>query len=210
MVNTAVSSRDRLLAAAAKEFAARGYDGTSVDRIARAARLNKAMIYYHFKSKAGLYRTLVRNIFEAVLESAIEVADTDATPPEKLRGFVRSVAENASRQPYFPSIWLREFSGGATHIDVETLRVAARVVAALGRILDEGREGGVFRPASPLLVHMSIVAPILLFLVSDEARERLGRANVPGARELTLDETVQHVTESTLGRVCIHAEDIHA
>ena len=41
-------SRQRLLTAAAAEFAARGFAGASVDRIARAARVNKAMIYYHF------------------------------------------------------------------------------------------------------------------------------------------------------------------
>jgi TetR/AcrR family transcriptional regulator len=210
MVNASLGSRERLLAAAAREFAARGYDGASVDRIARAARLNKAMIYYHFKSKAGLYRTLVRNVFEAVLAAATVVAAADAPPQEKLRRFVHSVADVASRQPHFPAIWLREFTGGAPHIDIDTLRVAARVVVTLGRILDEGRERGVFRPASPLLVHLGVVAPILLFLVSSGARERLGRAEAPGATGLTLDDIVQHVTESTLGSVCIQAEDIHA
>jgi TetR/AcrR family transcriptional regulator len=210
VVKVVVTSRDRLLAAAAKEFAARGYDGTSVDRIARAARLNKAMIYYHFKSKAGLYRSLVRRTFEAVLQSATEVAEADATPAEKLRRFVRSVADHASHHPHFPSIWLREFSGGAAHVDLETLRVAGRVVMTLGRILEDGRERGVFRPASPFLVHVGIVAPILLFLVSEAALERLGRADAPGVRDLTLEQAIQHVTESTLRRVCIHAEDIHA
>jgi len=39
------SSRQRLLAAAAAEFAARGFAGASVERIARAARVNKAMLY---------------------------------------------------------------------------------------------------------------------------------------------------------------------
>ncbi|HEV3484574.1 MAG TPA: TetR/AcrR family transcriptional regulator, partial [Vicinamibacterales bacterium] len=59
-------SRDRLLAAAAAEFAARGFAGANVDRIARAARVNKAMIYYHFKSKAALYREILQDMFEAV------------------------------------------------------------------------------------------------------------------------------------------------
>ncbi|HXW08421.1 MAG TPA: TetR family transcriptional regulator, partial [Vicinamibacterales bacterium] len=44
----AESSRHRLLDAAAAEFAAHGFAGASVDRIAAAAGLNKAMIYYHF------------------------------------------------------------------------------------------------------------------------------------------------------------------
>ena len=52
-------SPDRILAAAALEFAERGYAGARVDRIARRARVNKAMLYYHFGSKQGLYRTLL-------------------------------------------------------------------------------------------------------------------------------------------------------
>ena len=37
-------SPDRILAAAALEFAERGYAGARVDRIARRARVNKAML----------------------------------------------------------------------------------------------------------------------------------------------------------------------
>jgi AcrR family transcriptional regulator len=210
MVNAASGSRDRLLAAAAREFAARGYDGTSVDRIAHAARLNKAMIYYHFKSKAGLYRALVRGVFEGVLASATAVADSDEPPAEKVRRFIRSVAEVASQQPHFPPLWLREFSGGAAHLDIATLRIAARVVRTLGRILNEGQQQGVFRAANPLLVHIGLVAPILLYLVSSPARERLRRADTPGVDELGLEELIRHVTGSTLGSLCIQAEDTHA
>ena len=67
-------SRDRVFAAAAAEFAARGYAGANMDRIARAARLNKAMIYYHFKSKAALYREILRDMFGAVRRRVAAVA----------------------------------------------------------------------------------------------------------------------------------------
>ena len=60
------ASRARLVHAAASEFAARGFAGANVDRIARAARVNKAMIYYHFKSKQALYRRLLRDMFTLV------------------------------------------------------------------------------------------------------------------------------------------------
>ena len=44
-------SPERILVAAAAEFASRGYAGARVDRIARRARVNKAMLYYHFSNK---------------------------------------------------------------------------------------------------------------------------------------------------------------
>ena len=51
-----------ILAAAARLFAGRGYDSTSMREIAEAARVTKPTIYYYFKSKSGL--------FDALLESA--------------------------------------------------------------------------------------------------------------------------------------------
>lgn len=51
-------SRERLLAAAADEFAAAGYAGARVSAIASRAGLNPQLISYYFGGKAGLYRAL--------------------------------------------------------------------------------------------------------------------------------------------------------
>ena len=86
--STALVSRDRVFAAAAAEFAARGFAGANVDRIARAAHVNKAMIYYHFKSKAALYQEILGDMFHAVGERLGAVVASDATAPQKLAQFV--------------------------------------------------------------------------------------------------------------------------
>ncbi|MEP6919267.1 MAG: helix-turn-helix domain-containing protein, partial [Acidobacteriota bacterium] len=85
-------TRQRLLKAAAAEFAARGFAGASVDRIARTARVNKAMIYYHFTSKAGLYREILRDMFDAVAVRASAAANANAAPADKIRAFVEAIA----------------------------------------------------------------------------------------------------------------------
>jgi TetR/AcrR family transcriptional regulator len=205
---TSATSRERLLAAARRTFAVHGYDGAGVDAIARVARLNKAMIYYHFGSKAGLYQAIVRDVFETVLADAREVADGPGTPVEKVRRFVRGVAETAGSRPHFAPVWLREFSDGARHLDRSTLRLAGQVVATLGRILEEGERAGTFRRVSPALVHISIVAPLLLFMVSGRARERLARADLPALRDLTLEAFVAHVTSATLGSLLRTADEV--
>jgi AcrR family transcriptional regulator len=51
-------TKNKILTAALLEFSARGYDGVSVDQIARSAGVNKAMIYYHFENKAQLFNEL--------------------------------------------------------------------------------------------------------------------------------------------------------
>src|SRR5215831_14781831 len=131
-------SRARIVAAAAKEFAARGYAGGSVDRIARAARLNKAMIYYHFASKAALYREILNDMFGAVRVRVAAVAASDAPPRDKIRRYVAAIADEAQARPHFPPIWLREIAEGGEHIDAATVGYVRGVLGALGTILDEG------------------------------------------------------------------------
>ena len=191
-------TRARLLAAASAEFAARGYAGANVDRIARAARVNKAMIYYHFRSKAALYREILRDMFDAVGTRVAAAAVSAAPPEEKIRLFIDAIATAAEERPHFPPMWLRELAEGAAHTDQATLRHAGAVLATLARILDEGRRAGRFRPANPLLIHVGIVAPLMLFLATTPLRRKLDRAGASGAAEISRDTLVAHIQHVTL------------
>src|SRR5438445_5249035 len=53
-------SRRRILEAAFREFAAKGFAGARVDRIARRANINKRMLYHYFGDKEGLWREVLR------------------------------------------------------------------------------------------------------------------------------------------------------
>src|SRR5438128_603491 len=53
-------TRERILAAAFKEFAAKGFAGARVDGIARRAAINKRMLYHYFGDKEGLFREVLR------------------------------------------------------------------------------------------------------------------------------------------------------
>jgi AcrR family transcriptional regulator len=67
VVRDAEATRQRLLDAAAEEFAARGIAGARVDRIAHAAQSNKAQIYHYFGSKDGLFDAVFDRIVETTL-----------------------------------------------------------------------------------------------------------------------------------------------
>lgn len=58
-MNPKVHVRQRILVAALKQFARKGYAGTSVRDIVAAARVSKPVLYYYFSNKADLYRALV-------------------------------------------------------------------------------------------------------------------------------------------------------
>jgi TetR/AcrR family transcriptional regulator len=73
-------TREKILAAAAAEFAAKGLAGARVDAIARRARVNKQMLYYCFGAKRELYREVLsrklieRTAFLDVMPTTIEEA----------------------------------------------------------------------------------------------------------------------------------------
>jgi AcrR family transcriptional regulator len=199
-VRSATASRARLLAAAAEEFAALGFDGAKVDRIAARARVNKAMVYYHFKSKAALYREVLRDVFGGAAD-AVEEAGRNGDAEERLRAFIVAVANSAVNRPHFPAIWLREIAEGGRHLDEPVIVQMRRVMETLIGILNAGRKAGVFRDVHPLIVQMGIVAPLLFFAASGPARERLrDRAPFPMTgviREQVIDY-VQTATTAAL------------
>jgi AcrR family transcriptional regulator len=192
-------SRDRLLAAAAREFAARGFAGASVDRIAAGAGLNKAMIYYHFKSKAALYRVIIRDMFEAFGRRVAAVAASPAAPADKIRAYVDAFAVEAAAHPHFPPIWFREVAEHGAHLDDATVGDMAGILRALTAIIDEGVRKKQFSAVNPLLVHAGIIAPLLLYFATAGIRARIERTGVRRVAGIDRAEVVAHIQRVTLG-----------
>jgi len=94
LVNTAVARKKRprgdsqaaVFRAAAQEFAERGYEAARVDRIAERARVNKAMLYYHYRSKQGLYTEVLRDMLRAVGVRARAIADAPEASSRSMIG----------------------------------------------------------------------------------------------------------------------------
>jgi AcrR family transcriptional regulator len=66
------NSKDKILDKAEILFAEKGFDGISMDELARKAKVNKAMIYYYFSSKDKLFGSLIErriNEFDLLLNS---------------------------------------------------------------------------------------------------------------------------------------------
>ena len=191
-------SRQRILEAAAQEFAARGFDGAKVDRIARLARINKAMLYYHFRSKADLYREILGDLFRGVAGAVSGVRHAGGPPEQQVRQFIAAVAAEAVTRPHFPAIWLRELADGGRHLDRHIVAELRTVILALAGMLHEGHRAGVFRDAPPFLTHLTIVAPLLLFTASAPIRERFGGVIPRQVAMVSSDAALQFVQNATV------------
>jgi AcrR family transcriptional regulator len=194
-------SRDRVFAAAAVEFAARGFAGANMDRIARAARLNKAMIYYHFAGKTALYRAILSDMFGAVRAAVLAVAASDRAPDDKIRDYVAAIAREAEARPHFPPIWLREIAEGGTHVDEATLDYLRDVLDALGRIIAEGTRTGRFEPLPAFMVQAGIIAPLMVFFATSRLREKIARLTRADVIGVSRDAVVAHIQRVTLAQL---------
>src|SRR5687767_7712989 len=192
----AEASRARVWAAAANEFAARGFDGAKVDRIAAAARVNKAMIYYHFASKAGLFNAILHDTFSAIAAAVQGVRETGGTADAQMRAYIAAIAGVAEGRPFFPPNWLREVAEAGRHLDPAVAAHFKQVLSVLGGILQQGVAERSMRPAHPFLVQLGIVGPLTLFLASQPLRAKFAQAHK--GMDVSVQDMVQHLQEITI------------
>jgi len=68
--NSGVEAKERIIEAAKQLFSQKGYDATRVNDIASVANVNKALIYYYFKSKQDILDYMVNSL----LKNAVSIA----------------------------------------------------------------------------------------------------------------------------------------
>jgi len=85
-------TRSSIIAAARTLFAERGLEGTSVREVAEAAKVNNAMIYYHFTDKLEMYRAVFADSFaefDRIWEH--EIFSTGASTRAKIQKYVEEL-----------------------------------------------------------------------------------------------------------------------
>lgn len=102
------ATRDRLLAAAASQFAERGFYGASIAQIAGEVDLTKQALLYHFKRKEDLYKEVLKRIAVRLL-AAIRSGVNENNPPEQqFEEMILSIYAVAMDYPDDTKVLMRE------------------------------------------------------------------------------------------------------
>jgi AcrR family transcriptional regulator len=190
-----VPSQESLLGAAIEVFSESGFSGARVDEIARRAKANKAMIYYHFRSKKGLYRAVLMRLFSATVEEIERLSVEERDPLERLRALYALMARLFAEQPALPHIMMREILSGGRSMDREAARALAAIIASVRSALEQGAASGAFRRLDPLLVHIGMLAPLALYFASRSFRDRLLPMTDLGLRQPAPEAMVAHLCD---------------
>ncbi|MEA2030844.1 MAG: TetR/AcrR family transcriptional regulator [candidate division Zixibacteria bacterium] len=198
--STLSNSKKDILEAALDEFAQYGMTGARVDRIAKKAGINKAMIYYYFSSKKNLYHEIITSTFAETL-SAFRVKIENADRLENvLSTFSDSYARTFTRSPKMSQLILRELADPES----DALSHFADTISQSGmsemiiRLFREGIEDKTLRPIDARQAWFSFITMnIGYFLMSSIADRVLDITD----RERFIEERQQAVVDLFLNGV---------
>src|ERR1700675_697174 len=174
-------SRAAILRAAAQEFAELGIAGARTDAIARAARVNKALLYYYFKDKETLYGAVLDNAFSGMKTNIFQVLDSDLPPREKILAYVGAYFDFIASNQIYPKLMQREMmrarEGDSVHINRLVKTYFQPIYRRVGELLHKGIAEGEFRKVDPAHFIPSMVATIVFYFSSAPVMQRIVRFN---------------------------------
>lgn len=163
--------RRRIMAAARREFARHGFAGARVDRIARLARVNKQMLYYHIGDKAALYLAVLEAAY-ADIRTTEHTLQLDALAPHaailRLVGFTWHYFLD---HPEFLALLNSENLQQARALKRSSAitQMNSPLVGMIAAVLQRGEAAGAFRPGvDPVQLYISI-AGLAYFYVGNNA-----------------------------------------
>jgi AcrR family transcriptional regulator len=140
-----LTSKEKIIKAAIKVFAAKGYDGTSMDEIARVARLTKPMIYYHFKNKKDLYLYLIESQVERFYNRLQDILTAPRDHLQILSMLIDYYDESFRTSPEMLQLFQRETVGHGRFLEHLTKNHLSKIQEQMAAFFRDGARAGAFR-----------------------------------------------------------------
>jgi TetR/AcrR family transcriptional regulator len=163
-------ARDRILDAALTEFSAHGLAGARTERIASAAGVNKALLYYYFESKEKLYLAALEVSAGRIRDSSMAVFLREGTPGERILRTSLNHFDRILSQQEFQSLMQQEMirlhKGESDAMAVIIKRVFAPVLTMYQALAREGITSGELIPVDWLQLHLSSLGANVFYFLS--------------------------------------------
>jgi AcrR family transcriptional regulator len=151
--------RGRILDAAARAFARRGFDKTTVDDIAHAVGATKGLVYYHFRSKFDIFLAAYELGMNKVKEIVEPLAESPGSGLERLRGMAIGHTMNLMEDVDYHNVihlGVRDQSSESLTVRqrdalVELSQLRRDYELLFRRVVEEGMKDGSLRPLDAAL-----------------------------------------------------------
>ena len=152
------NSAAQLLDAASRILAERNAIEITLSDVAAAAKLNAALVRYHFANKEGLLLALARRDIGQALAQLKSLIEMPLAPEQKLRIHVFGIVNTYAKYPYLNRL-LHELLRSKNEVVVRELNAAfiKPLAAAQEALLRQGVEAGVFREIVPMYFYLAVI-----------------------------------------------------
>lgn len=171
------NTREAILAAAADAFAGSGMAGARMDAIAAAAGVNKALLYYYFKSKESLYQAVVEDHFEVFNREAIGVLTGSGPARKVLLQYAAMHFDFICARLRYASLYQQLMTAGGRPLERLVQKYFVPRSRALGKLLERGMKNGEFRKAERMNTAISIVSMIVFYFSAAPVMQLMGHAD---------------------------------
>jgi TetR/AcrR family transcriptional regulator len=200
-------TRLMILRAAERIFAEAGLAGARTDAIAAAAGVNKAMLYYYFKSKDGLYRAVLEANIEEFHRQAREVLSSDGSAGEIVLRYVGNHFDFIGARPYYSRLFQRLIMAG----DAGVARIIQTHFIPLSKmfvsVIERGVRSGEFHALDARHTAISLVALTVFYFNAAPIARQIGNVDVfDPAQQARRKEEVLKFVRHALFR-CPEAEE---
>jgi TetR/AcrR family transcriptional regulator len=160
-------TKDRILFAAKKEFAEKGFDGARMGAIAKRACANQALLHYYFEGKDNLYQEVLNRLFG--LDRTPFFSDflkkTNLSPSENLYLIIYFMAylHMEATDPDLHRIISREIAEDRTQIRTLIRNFFVPQMKLMEGIIEKGIEAGEFEKTNPYFVILGFISIILFY-----------------------------------------------
>jgi TetR/AcrR family transcriptional regulator len=173
----AEDTRERILAAAIREFAVGGFDGVSTRAVAEAAGVRHALVTYHFQGKDGLWRAALDRTVRSFVERQRLRSDglRGVDDVQKLRllleDFIRYSADNTDLH----RLMTHTVSGSSPQLEEMVSGYLRDYFAMIGELIEKAQRAGAFVAGDPNHLHyLFIGATTRIFMQSPEVEKIIG------------------------------------
>jgi TetR/AcrR family transcriptional regulator len=164
------ATRAAILAAAESIFAGGGLAGARTDAIAKAAGVNKALLYYYFKSKDGLYRAVLEEHIKDFYRRGLQVLTSRGSARSLLLRYVSMHFDFMSARPNYPRLFQRLMMAGGRPLQQLAQKYFIPLGRRLARVIERGVREGEFRPVHSGHTIISLVALTVFYFTSPIVR----------------------------------------
>ena len=188
-------TKAKIIQNAMKLFSKKGYDATTADDVAKACDINKAMIFYYYKNKAGLYGAVMSEALSSIHEEITKQERVSTSPIVDLEVFIKTYALYCQKHSYLPALLLRELSDSGAHLPEMTFSSMRKLFALLSKILMDGEKEKIFSNIEPMVIYFMIVGTLNLFITTQALREKATQIqdNLNTCSDCAMDDIAEYI-----------------